>query len=244
MATRKTPPEFVLLLKQVMAGYGKALPDPTIIEAWWEELSPFKGDVIRRAFAAYRLDKPDHAPVPNSIAARCRLLDGRPDENEAWALAVSSRDEADTVVWTAECARAFAVCQPVLAIGDEVGARMAFKEAYVRMVSEARAVGDPVEWTVSQGWDMARRAVALNRAVAAGQLPAPAAAALLPAPAEAPKHDEKARVQLAKVKQLLADSVAAKAAQREAAAEQQRQADEAWRRETSARVDQYLKDNS
>jgi hypothetical protein len=143
-------------------------------------LAPFAGDVVRQAFSAYAMERPDFVPVPNSIAARCRLLDGRPQDDEAWALALSSRDERETVVWTAEMAQAFTLCLNVLDAGDDVGARMAFKDAYNRLVAVARAANRPVAWTVSQGWDTERRAVAVNKAVGAGLLPAPQARALLP----------------------------------------------------------------
>lgn len=172
--------EFAKLLADVMAGFGKPLPDGTMVSTWFKLLAPFPAQTIAAAFTAYVIERPDFAPVPNSIVARCRLLDGRPQDDEAWALALVSRDEAETVVWTAEMALAFAQCQTVLVGGDEVGARMAFKDAYNRLVATARAENRPAVWSVSQGWDVQRRAVAVNKAVSAGLLPAPQAVALLP----------------------------------------------------------------
>jgi len=96
--------KFTRLLADIMASYGKPLPDTPIVQAWWRELQPFGAAVIQQAFIAYKNERPDIAPVPNSIAARCRLLDGRPDENEAWAVALTTRGEEDTVVWRRKCA--------------------------------------------------------------------------------------------------------------------------------------------
>ena len=172
--------EFGKLLAGVMAGFGKPLEDAALVNVWFNVLAPFEPKTIAAAFSAYAIERPDFAPVPNSIAARCRLLDGRPDDNEAWAMALSSRDERETVVWTEEMAQAFAQCQNVLDLGDEVGARMAFKDAYGRLVTSARAENRPAVWSVSPGWDAERRAVSLNKAVAAGLLPAPQARLLLP----------------------------------------------------------------
>jgi hypothetical protein len=245
MTMRDKPPlDFVNLLARIMASYAKPLPDASIVQSWWMMLAPFEDNVVRKSFAAYSVERPDHAPVPNSIAARCKLLDGRPDENEAWALALNSRDEAETVVWTVECARAFALCSPVLVAGDEVGARMAFKDAYSRLVAEARAANVPVEWSASQGWDQGRRVATLKRAANAGLLARPLITALLPISEGVANNDEKARAQLAKIKKMLADSRTAKDAAYAAAAERERLANEAWQRATSERVSRYLKDNS
>jgi hypothetical protein len=173
-------PAFAKLLAEVMSSFGKSLPDSSMVATWFKLLTPFQPSTIAAAFTAYAVERPDFAPVPNSIVARCRLLDGRPQDDEAWALALSSRDERETVVWTAEMAQAFALCQNVLDAGDEIGARMAFKDAYNRLVAAARAANVPAVWTISQGWDIERRAVAVNKAVVAGLLPAPQARALLP----------------------------------------------------------------
>lgn len=106
--------------------------------------------------------------------------DGRPSDDEAWAIALTSQDEADTVVWTQETAEAFGICQPVMATGDKVGARMAFKDAYNRLVAASRQSGSPAKWNASLGWDMERRAKVIEKSATAGLLPAPMATALLP----------------------------------------------------------------
>lgn len=212
-------------LADLMAGYGKPLPDGAMVNVWFNMLAPFEPKVIAAAFSAYATERPDHAPVPNSIAARCRLLDGRPGVEEAWAIALTSRDEADTVVWTAETAEAFALCRPVLDGGDEVGARMAFKDAYLRLVAAARAANRPAEWSASMGWDQTKRTAVLKRAATAGLLPAPQATALLGGPAGDPGPDDKARAQLAAIRQMLADSASAKERQLQRA-EQERLGDE------------------
>lgn len=166
-------PAFAKLLSEVMAGYGKPLPDGAMVNVWFNVLTPFDGKTIRRAFEAYATERPDFAPAPNGIAARCKLLDGRPDENEAWALSLSSRDERETVVWTEEMAKAFYIALPMLEGGDEVGARMAFKDAYSRMVADARAASRLAKWSVSAGWDNELRALAVQKATFAGLLEGP-----------------------------------------------------------------------
>lgn len=77
-----------------------------------------------------------------------RLDDGRPGPEEAWAIVPKS--ETDSVVWSEEMRTAFGVAVPLLDSGDEIGARMAFKEAYTAEVTKARAERRPTKWTLSR----------------------------------------------------------------------------------------------
>lgn len=87
--------------------------------------------------------------------------------DEAWAIALPAFDEHRTVVWTDEMSRAFAVVRPLLEAGDKVGARMAFRDAYRRMVGERDG---PWRWRASLGHDEAMRAAAIAEAVQLGRL--------------------------------------------------------------------------
>ncbi|WP_295991633.1 hypothetical protein [Rugamonas sp.] len=232
-------PEFGQLLAETLAAYGKPLPEAAMVKAWLSNLAPFPMPVVRAAMQAYRDQNGEFAPVPAGIAMRCKLLDGRPGAEEAWAIALRSRNEADTVVWTVECAEAFALASPILALGDEVGARMAFKEAYTRKVAEARAECRPASWAASIGWDAGARDAALSRAAVAGLLPAPARA-LLAGPPAAPL-DDNARAQLAAIKQLLADGDAARQARLDAAYDERMATEAAERANREQRVAEYAK---
>lgn len=108
-----------------------------------------------------------------------RLDDGRPGAEEAWAMI--PQDEAGSTVWTEEMAAAFGVARHLLADGDRIGARMAFKESYGRLVSQARDDGKPVRWSPSLGHDPGGREAVLQEAVRLGRLSiAHAAVELLP----------------------------------------------------------------
>lgn len=172
--------QFLAMLTDTLAAYGKPLPEGALLTAWWTNLEPFPLPAVAMALTTYRDENGEFAPVPAGIAKRCKLLDGRPSADEAWAIALTSRDEADTVIWTEETAEAFGICSPVLSMGDEVGARRAFIEAYNRLVTAARANGKPAKWNVSMGWDATKREAALTKAQTAGLLPAPAVRSLLP----------------------------------------------------------------
>jgi hypothetical protein len=202
---------------------------------------------FRAALSAHCLDRargrftPKPADIIEQIEASA-LNDGRPGAEEAWAIALTSRDEADTVVWTAECAAAFSVCGPVLGLGDEVGARMAFKDAYGRLVAAARADRRPAAWSVSAGWDTLRRNAALLRAVTAGLLPAPVAP-LLAAP-EGQGADDRAREQLAEIKRRLVEGAEAKQRAIDAASDSRIQSEADITRGIAGQVEAYCKGES
>lgn len=107
-----------------------------------------------------------------------RLDDGRPGADEAWAMI--PRDEYRSVVWTDEMATAYGVAAPLLAEGDQVAARMAFREAYQAAVSRARDANRQPTWRPSLGWDPAGREAVLRDAVEKGRLPGPQAITALP----------------------------------------------------------------
>lgn len=135
--------------------------------------------------------------------------DGRPDADEAWSTAFLAQDEAETVVWTAETAQAMRAALPLLASGDKVGARMAFKAAYDRLLAKARAEHRPVQWLPSLGHDPLRREQALSTAARAGQLPAPQVAALLPPPEDSANalDDDAARANIERLMKMLARAI-------------------------------------
>ncbi len=112
-----------------------------------------------------------------------RLEDGRLGAEEAWAMLPKS--EADSVVWTTEMAEALRVCQPLLDGGDTVAARMSFKQAYDRIVANARDAGRAPNWQISLGHDPRGRDHALREAVERGRISheyAQTVAPSLPAP--------------------------------------------------------------
>lgn len=92
-----------------------------------------------------------------------RLPGGHPGPEEAWALVSKSlANEAVSIVWTDQMREAMSVA---LALGDDrIAARMAFRETYVRFVSDARAKRLPLRWSASLGWDASGRELAQREA--------------------------------------------------------------------------------
>lgn len=102
-----------------------------------------------------------------------RLPDDRPGPEEAWGML--PKDEYTTAVLTDEINAAAEFSMPIFHDGDKVGARMAFREAYVKAVAENKARGVPVRWVVSLGWDKDSRLEPLADAVKLGRISEPEA---------------------------------------------------------------------
>jgi hypothetical protein len=132
----------------------------------------------QQVIGALRLCRREHRGRLTAEAIVSRLDDGRPGVEEAWSMIPHS--EAGSVVWTDEMATAFGAASPLLAMGDHIAARMAFREVYQAAVSRARDARTPPVWRPSLGWDVAGRETALREAVEKGRLSAEQATALLP----------------------------------------------------------------
>lgn len=109
--------------------------------------------------------------TPKAVLDQLDAIQGRLGADEAFALVLKATDETQTVVWTDEIAQAWTACAPMLKGRDQVGARMAFKQAYERIVQDARAqLKRPVP-AVSLGSDQKLRIVAVDLAHKHGRLP-------------------------------------------------------------------------
>lgn len=166
-------PDFVTMLCDVWALSSKT-PTEGQAAMFIRALAAYTLDDVRRAFDAHVKDpqRGRFAPLPADLIAQIEggADDGRPGPEEAWAIALGAADEHATVVWTDEIAAAWAIAKPVFAIGDEVGARMAFREAYTRMVADERKRRQPAVWRASLGFDKDARRAAIEAAVDAGRL--------------------------------------------------------------------------
>lgn len=107
-----------------------------------------------------------------------RLDDGRPGAEEAWAMI--PRAESATCVWTEEMAAAYGVASPLLNAGEDIPARMAFKEKYLSLVAASRDARIPVRWIPSLGFDPNGREAPLEEAVRLGRITHQHAITLLP----------------------------------------------------------------
>ena len=135
-----------------------------------EDLCAYPVPVVKAALKACRFEVKGKLAMAD-ILQRVQTSDGRPGKDEAWAIAITTNDEFETVVLTDEIQLALAAAKPVLDAGDKVGARMAFISAYERFVRQAREDTKLVNWHVSVGFDADRRIQAVTRAVQMQRIP-------------------------------------------------------------------------
>jgi hypothetical protein len=190
-------PEFEHMLADVAELVGKARPSEGAALLWWAALEPYPWPQVRAAFGEH-IRRSSFMPRPADLIAILNERDGRPTAEEAWAVAILAQDEGATVVWTHETAAAWNEARSLLDARDQVAARMTFRDAYNRMVGEARAELRPVVWTTSIGSDASRREGPLRQAAAKGLIHADMLVALLPPPVEdtAEAADAEATVKL------------------------------------------------
>lgn len=155
---------------------------PTAAAMLAEDLASYPKPVLSAALSRVRTEHTGKL-TPKAVIERIDEVMGRPAANEAWATALSALDERNTVVWTEEMMLAWNTAQPLAAGGDLIGARMAFKDAYERLVRTAREERRTPVVTVSIGWDTAGRTAAIENAVKLGYMPQSEAVAYLPPPA-------------------------------------------------------------
>lgn len=172
--TEQDLPAFTGMLDAVcsMLSRGAYMPNDMSTGMFFRALLRYSLADVRSALDAHVSDplRGRFVPVPADLIAQLEQRagdDGRLGPEEAFALALAARDEWASVVWTQEVAEAWGVARHVLP--DEVGARMAFKEAYTRIVAAARASRQPHAWVLCQGFDMAGRTLALTMAAEKGR---------------------------------------------------------------------------
>lgn len=180
--------EFATLIARTWRFYGKT-PTGEDVADWFDLLKECALDAVAAAFKRHLTD-PDRGQYPPKPADIIRHLtgtatrDGRPGPDEAWGLLVRLiRDKRETGSLTEEMRVGWQACQPILDLGDEIGARKCFLETYVRCVEEARQIGTALRWTVSLGTDPQLREQRLVEAVKAKRITADHARTLLPGPA-------------------------------------------------------------
>ncbi len=146
--------------------YGKQMSE-SAAQMFVDDLEIYPPSAVLYALKKCRTEL-SRFPTLAEIISRIQSLDGRPGAEEAWAMIPKS--EYESVVWTEEMSGAYGIAGPLLKSGDDVGARMAFKEKYSALVKEARDADHRVRWTMSPGYDPAGRETAIREAMRLGRL--------------------------------------------------------------------------
>lgn len=173
--------EFASIVSATLKTY-RIEPDADVLRLWWGVLQRFTIEQVRAGFSSYIGSKGADFILPTHIvgAIEANEPDGRIGAEEAWAM--YPHDEASSAVITNEMAEAMHIAQPLLSEGDRIAARMAFKEAYTRIVAQNKLNGVAPKWFASLGHSKEGRELAIKDAVAKGRLTQDHATSLLPSP--------------------------------------------------------------
>ena len=140
-----------------------------------EELAPYEEKAIIGALHRCRRELRGRMTLGDIID---RLDDGRPGPEEAWSL--YPKDEDSSAIVTVEMQQAMSAAWNLVQDGDKVAGRMAFLEAYKRLVAQNRANHVAVKWEPSFGRDLRGRESALLTAYQSHRLTLDRCLALLP----------------------------------------------------------------
>lgn len=238
--------EFMALLDAAFDLIGKTaqakIVSPTSKALFFQALAEYPLPLVRSAISQH-IQVGKFTPTPADLIGYIEAAagtDNRPGAEEAWALGLSTLDDTKTVVWTQEAAEAFGKAQPVLESSGPITARKTFLEVYDRLVAANRKQRTPVTWFASPGTDQTQRQLAMKAAVRAGQLAAPAllelahTASASPPPAPTLRPAE----QLAAIKGMLMDGIAAKQRAADAAITARIEEEDDFKRDLAKRVRQ------
>ncbi len=144
------------------------------------DLKPYGGEAVMRVLSDLRKTHKGRFSLAE-IISRLDAQDGRPATEEAWGIALKLlTDERSSVLTTHDIASAAGAARSLIDAGDRVAARLAFKDAYERIVSDSRRDGIAVSWYVSLGESPTEAADVIKRACEKGLITQQAALTMLP----------------------------------------------------------------
>lgn len=173
MMTESEKTEFDRILFEVAEFYG--IDVSPMSARYWNTMAPRVDIATFSAAIDAHIAKPGSGrffPKPADLfeILESARTDGHITSDEAWAIALESYDESATVCVTPEILQARSAAQPIMDEGDKVGARMAFKSAYERIMADPAVAHRRPGWFMSLGHDPEGRRAACDRAAALGRI--------------------------------------------------------------------------
>jgi hypothetical protein len=131
-------------------------------------LEEYPLDIIRQALTVH-MKTNKFAPQPDDII---QIIDSRTGAkhigaDEAWAIAKEAMNQDNCVCTTDEIIQAMDIAYNLYQDDDETAARMAFRDAYNRIIKTA----NPPAWFISIGNNKAQAENVAQKAIALGRLP-------------------------------------------------------------------------
>lgn len=131
-----------------------------------EELSLYPVESVKASLSRCRKELKGRLTLTEILD---RLPGGHPGPEEAWScISRAMGNEQLSLCWTDEMREAYGAAANLC--DDPIASRMAFKEVYAKLVSEARADRKHPSWSLSLGFDMTGRELAAQEAISKGRL--------------------------------------------------------------------------
>ena len=162
--------QFKTRLDDLYELYGKDSPSPVVLQQWLDALQNYDMETIHKALL-YLVKHDKFLPKPADVIGLIGQFDGRPTSDEAWAIAMNQSDEEASVTTNDEIMLALSYgASDLIAHGDVMAARLAFRDSYNRVVIESRDIGKPLKWWVSVGHNVSLRNDEIDKAEALGRI--------------------------------------------------------------------------
>ena len=158
--------EFSEFIANIFEIYGAKIT-PASILIWTNLMNNYPFSSVKDALLNH-VQHSSFAPKPADMINFIKEQDGRPSADVAWSMI--PRNESVSAVLSQDMLTAMGAAQPLLDEGDQVAARMAFKESYNNLINEARNNSIPVEWFPSLGDDKYGRESVIKEAVRLGRI--------------------------------------------------------------------------
>jgi predicted MPP superfamily phosphohydrolase len=129
--------------------YGREIK-PELAKIFFNLLKEYDFKAIEKSFNAH-IRESKFFPTPADIIQNIpkSKMYNHIGADEAWQVALNSMDERTSVIVNEEILKAREIAMDIYYSGDKVGARMAFRDAYNRIIRE----NDKPKWFVSLGHD-------------------------------------------------------------------------------------------
>ena len=173
-------------LMAMLCEYYQKTVSALAMKIYWDGLQAYPLAAVEDAIRAHITDEKagKWMPLVADLTAQIRRTDpgdGHPGPDEAWGIVAKiMSSEAETAALTEEMREGWAACSPVMDLGDEVGARMTFREVYTRAVARSRAASQSPKWSMTLGTSPELRQLGIEAAIKAGRISQERGAALLP----------------------------------------------------------------
>lgn len=170
----KLPSKEVIQMLAVMTELFDRAPSKDAARVLAMDLADYPDEAVMAGLQRCRKELSKFPTLADILA---RIDDGRPGVEEAWAML--PKNEAESVVWTSEMAEAYGIVRHMIE-SDPIAARMAFREKYLKLLTEARSRIRLVKWEPCLGDDKSGRHGAIAEAVRLGRLSHEHGRSLLP----------------------------------------------------------------